>query len=138
MNYNFNPALPKPFNMIHPLQIKKVQAFLENPIPSQIEYILLFGGSVSLACHPGSDIDLFIIHEDTDEDTLDSIHQKLREYGKALNARFDFLYHTLDDFKLYMNDIGSVEYDANKEGICVYAKGKNNVTDEGEVGFTKR
>jgi hypothetical protein len=57
-----------------------------------------------------------------DEDEIDSLHGYLHGLGKSLNTRFDLLYDTLEGFNASRDTVGSVEYDAYREGVCIYAK----------------
>jgi len=66
MYYNFNPDLQEPLNVIHPIQVASVQQFLKNEFPEEIESIILYGGSLDLACGMNSDLDFYVITSETE------------------------------------------------------------------------
>jgi len=117
--YNFNPDLPEPLNVIHPLRVKAIQKLLTLPIPEEIDYIFLFGGSLDLACHIYSDLDLYAITNDSD---TKAVNKKLYILCRELGVRFDLLTVTKDEFINCLDDIGTVEHDIQKKGILIYAK----------------
>ena len=119
MYYNFNPDLPEPLNVIHPLRVKAVQKLLSLPIPEEVEYIFLFGGSLDLACHIYSDLDLYAITNDGD---IKEVNKKLYLLFRELGVRFDLLTASKDDFFDCVDDIGTVEHDIQKKGVLIYAK----------------
>ena len=119
MYYDFNPDLPEPLNVIHPLRVKAVQKLLTLPIPEEVDYIVLFGGSLDLACHIYSDLDLCAITNDCD---TKAIHKKLYLLCRELGVRFDLLTVTKDEFIDCVDDIGTVEHDIQKRGVLIYAK----------------
>ena len=119
MLYEFNPGLPEPFNVIHPYQLKKVNKLLSLEIPEEVDYILLFGGSLDLACHKNSDLDLYIISQEND---LDEVNKKMYHLCKQLKIKFDLLISDKDTFIENANELGTVEYDIKHKGVCIYAK----------------
>jgi hypothetical protein len=123
VNYIFNPDMPVPLRYIHPLQVKKVQAFLSKAFSPDIEFILIFGSSIDLTCHSGSDIDFYIIHKSIDDTWLEALRDEMYWYGRSLNFKCDFLYETYENYRAYADEIGTVEYDVYREGVCIYAAG---------------
>jgi predicted nucleotidyltransferase len=121
VNYIFNPDRPAPLKYIHPLQVKKVEAFLENKFSPDIRFILIFGSSIDLTCHSGSDIDFYVIHKEIDETQLEKLQEEMYRYGRALKTKCDFIYETYDNYRAHADEIGTVEYDVYREGVCIYA-----------------
>ena len=48
--YVFNPTLESPLRFIHPIQVKSISRVLNEPFADYIDYVILFGGSLDLAC----------------------------------------------------------------------------------------
>ena len=117
--YNFNPELPEPLNVIHPLRVKAVQKLLALPIPEEVDYIFLFGGCLDLACHIYSDVDLYAITSDSD---TKAVNRKLYLLFRELGVRIDLLTATKEEFLDRAGDIGTVEHDIQKKGVLIYAK----------------
>ena len=124
MYYNFNPRLPEPLNVIHPYQVLSVQRFLSNTFPEEIESIILYGGSLDLACGKYSDLDLYIIINGGDEF---SIYEAVRELCLPLKKRFDILISNMDDFINLSKKSGTIESVIIKKSVCLYAKQKSNI-----------
>jgi predicted nucleotidyltransferase len=121
--YNFNPDLPEPFNMIHPFQLKAVRRLLDEDFPEDIEYIILFGGSLDLACAIYSDLDLYVITSNPD---YQAAYEEVYARCLKLKKRFDILVSSLPDFLEAVNEFGTVEYEIKQKGLVIYAKQKNN------------
>ena len=124
MYYNFSPDLPEPFNVIHPLQLKKVQKLLLHPIPDEVDYIFLFGGSLDLACDLSSDLDLYVVSEIDSEQVYEVMHKFLR----PMRLRADILVDTRENFLANAATPATVEGRMKNKGICIYAKTPNNIT----------
>ena len=122
MYYNFNPTLPNPLNVIHPYQVSSVQRFLENTFPAEIEFIILYGGSLDLACGINSDLDFYVITNDEDEFRT---YEAVRELCLPLKKRFDILVSNMDNFASSSKEHGTVEARIVEKGVCLYAKQKN-------------
>ena len=118
MYYNFNPDLPEPFNVIHPLQLKKVQKLLRQPIPDAVDYIFLFGGSLDLACDLTSDLDLYVVSEAGCDEVYESIHKIVR----PLRLRADILVATREKFMRCSEVPATVEGRMRDKGVCIYEK----------------
>jgi len=120
----FNDKLESALQSVHPLQIPSISNLLSCEFPSEINYAILFGGSVLLTCLPSSDIDLYLIG-DVDLDVY-----KLRAYFSSFRAKIgkpmDILYSTESDFIEQSKISGSVESKVWKEGVVIYAKGECN------------
>ena len=123
MFYNFNPELPEPLNVIHPLQIKAVQQLINCDIPSDIKYIILFGGSLDLTCHPYSDLDLYVISENSDR--MD-VYERMHKICKGLKKRFDILVSSEAEFCESAREFGTVENRVLETGVCIFAKGQSD------------
>ena len=119
MFYNFNPDLPEPLNVIHPLQLEAVKNLLASHVPDDVENIILFGGSLDLACHPYSDLDLYVITANPDRM---HVYKKMHEICKTLKKRFDILVSSEDDFWEAANTFGTVENRLLGKGVYIYAK----------------
>jgi len=119
MYYNFNPDLQEPLNVIHPLQVSSIQQFLENTFPEEIESIILYGGSLDLACGINSDLDFYVITSDEDKF---KIYEAVRALCLPLKKRFDILVSNREDFAQASKEHGTVEAEIMRKGICIYAK----------------
>ena len=118
MFYNFNPDLPQPFNVIHPLQLNAIRKLLGSNIPEQVDRIYLFGSSLEISCDKFSDIDLYIISDGEDND----IYKQIRSICKGIEKPFDILVSSMEDFTDNSNELNTVENDIVKGGVCIYAK----------------
>jgi predicted nucleotidyltransferase len=105
--------------MIHPFQLKAVRKLLEEDFPDDVEYIILFGGSLDTACHLHSDLDLYVITSNTD---LQSVYHDIYTRCLKLKKRFDILVSNMPDFIEAMNEFGTVEYEIKQKGVVIYAK----------------
>ncbi len=122
MYYNFNPDLPEPLNMIHPFQLKAVRLLLDEDFPDDVEYIFLFGGSLDLACHIQSDLDLYVITSNPD---LMAVYHEMHTRCRKLKKRFDILVSSLQDFLESASEFGTVEYEIKQRGLVIYAREKS-------------
>ena len=118
MFYNFNPGLPQPFNVIHPIQLHAIRKLLDSNIPEQVERIYLFGGSLEVSCDKNSDIDLYILSLEENNDLYRQIHSLCKEIGKP----FDILISSVERFIENANEINTIEKEVVKGGVCIYAK----------------
>ena len=124
MYYNFNPQLDEPFNVIHPLQLPKIRALLDCPMPAAVDYIYLFGSSLDITCHVKSDIDLYVISE---EDT-EQVHEDMYKLCRSLKKRIEILVSNKETFLENILIPATVEGRMVKRGVCIYAKEQNNIT----------
>ena len=124
MYYNFNPELPEPFNVIHPLQLHKVKKLLQQPIPATVDYIFLFGGSLDLACNMSSDLDLYVVSEADSEEVYESMHKIVR----PLRLRADILVATREDYLHNSETPSTVEGRMKSKGVCIYEKPPSDAT----------
>ena len=120
MFYNFNPGLPPPLHVIHPIQVKAVQKLLTLDIPDEIDYIFLFGGSLEPACTPWSDLDLYIIYQDGADRNF--VTMSMRPLFKQLGKSYDLLAADRKTFLYHVYDLNTVENDILTKGVCIYAK----------------
>ena len=118
MYYNFNPDLPEPFNVIHPLQLKKVKKLLQQSIPDMVDYIFLFGSSLDLACNMASDLDLYVISDADPEQVYETMYNLVR----PLRLRADILVATREDFIENAAIPATVEGRMTDKGVCIYEK----------------
>ena len=119
MYYNFNPNLPEPLNVIHPLQLNAIKKLLSTEIPEEVDYLYLFGSSLELACGVHSDIDLIAITEHSDHDF---VYGKVKNLCKSLGRKCDILIFNKASFLASLDDIGSVVNRMKERGVCLYAK----------------
>ncbi|MDR1689252.1 MAG: nucleotidyltransferase domain-containing protein [Clostridiales bacterium] len=120
MHYEFNPTLKVPLSLVNPLQLSAVKELLSRPIPDEVLGIVLFGSSLTLYCDLYSDLDLvFVVEDSSNEELSRKIYKAFRKLGKPA----DILIMDKDD--LTDPPRGSVEYEVLKNGVIVYAKGKN-------------
>lgn len=120
--YLFNPTLDSPLRFIHPIQVKSISNLLSKPFPDYIDYIILFGGSLDLACGIDSDLDIYVISEHDPEVVYKEIYDRCSNLGRP----FDILVSTRNDFISEASEFGTVEYLILQEGLCLYAKTQDN------------
>ena len=125
--FMFNPALDSPLRFIHPIQVKSVARLLSEPFPDSVDYVILFGGSLDLACGVDSDLDFYVISECD----IDVVYKEMYDRCKNLGRPFDILVSSLDDFVSEAEEFGTVEYRILREGLCLYAKAQDNVARTG-------
>ena len=130
MYYNFNPKLPHPFNKIHPYHLPFAQKNAENNFSDAIDFIILFGGSLSLTCDKYSDIDLYVITKSND---MYAVYKEVKDFCVKLNKPFDIIISTADDYLNNYTELGTVEHDIEDRGVCIYAKNKEIYS----VGYSK-
>lgn len=118
MYYNFNPNLPEPLNVIHPLQVKSVERLLQNKFPDVVKAIILFGSSLQLYCHPHSDLDLYVV---ADTEDYESVYAAVRAVCLTLKKPFDILVADIESFKDAFDEMGTIESEIVKNGVCIYA-----------------
>jgi len=117
MYYDFNPNMPLPFRVIHPLQVYSVKTLLSRSIPDDVIWIILFGSSLDLTCSPKSDLDLGVVFENArDEAATKRMYMMCKNLGRS----FDML--PLDSDDLDEPLFGSVEWRILNEGVVIYAK----------------
>ena len=122
--YNFNPELSEPFNVIHPLQLKKVRKLLQQPIPALVDYIFLFGGSLDLSCDLASDLDLYVVTEADHEQAYEAMYNLVR----PLRLRADILVSAKEDYIENAAIPATVEGRMRDRGVCIYEKAQGNAT----------
>ena len=120
MFYNFNPGLPPPLHVIHPIQVKAVQKLLTLDIPDEIDYIFLFGGSLEPACNPWSDLDLYVIYRDGAD--RNNVTMNMKPLCKQLGKSYDLLAADRETFLDHVYELNTVENDILTKGVCIYAK----------------
>ena len=129
--YNFNPGLPPPFHVIHPIQLKAVQKLLTLDIPDVIDYIFLFGGSLELSCDQWSDLDLYIIYRDGAD--RNNVTMGMKPLCKQLGKACDILAADRETFLAHVYDLNTVENEVLTKGVCIYAKDeKGDITGSRE------
>jgi len=122
MYYNFNPDLPEPLNVIHPFQLPSVHKFISNTFPEEIDKIILYGGSLDLACGINSDLDLYVIADCEDRF---AVYESVRELCLPLKKRFDILVSDKEDFICASKEHGTVEEEIRAKGVVIYAREKD-------------
>ena len=127
MYYNFNPDLAEPFNVIHPLQLKKVMKLLSQPIPDAVDYIFLFGGSLELSCDLSSDLDLYVISDNDSTRVYELMHKLVR----PLRLRADILVDTKENFLINAAVPATVEGRMREKGVCIYEKASGDTAGSG-------
>ena len=126
MSYLFNAHEESALSYIHPVQVKYIKNLLACGFPSQINYVILFGGSVLPTCHPYSDLDLYLLgEEDVDVYELRSYFSSIR---KQVGKPMDILYSKMHDFLENRKVLGSVESRVWEEGVVIYAEEACNIT----------
>ena len=128
MYYNFNPDLPEPLNVIHPLQVPGIKQLMSNAFPEDIELIILFGSSLDLTCGIFSDLDLFIITNSENE--FDS-YETVRALCLPIKKRFDILVSNMENFLYASKQHGTIESNLMRKGVCIYAGKKGYFTRQG-------
>ena len=125
--YVFNPTIDSPLRFIHPLQLKSVSHILSEPFADYIDYVILFGGSLDLACGIDSDLDFYIISNHDPEIVYKEFYDRLKNNGRP----FDILVSTREDFIAESAELGTVENRIIQEGLCLYAKTQDNIVRAG-------
>jgi len=125
--YVFNSTFESPLRYIHPLQVKSVSRILGEPFADYIDYVILFGGSLDLACGIDSDLDFYVISEHDPEVVYKEFYDRLRNIGRP----FDILVSTREDFIAEATELGTVEHRILQEGLCLYAKTQDNIVRAG-------
>jgi len=125
--YVFNPTFESPLRYIHPLQVKSVSLILSEPFADYIDYVILFGGSLDLACGIDSDLDFYVISNHDPEIVYREFYDRLKNIGRP----FDILVSTREDFISESAEFGTVESRILQEGLCLYAKTQDNVVRAG-------
>ena len=125
--YVFNPTFESPLRFIHPLQVKSVSQIMSEPFADYIDYVILFGGSLDLACDIDSDLDFYVISEHDQEIVYTEIYDRLKNIGRP----FDILVSTREDFIAEASELGTVEHRILQEGLCIYAKTQDNIVRAG-------
>ena len=125
--YVFNPTFEGPLQFIHPLQVKSVLRVLNEPFADYIDYVILFGGSLDLACGIDSDLDFYVISEHDQEIVYKEFYDRLRNIGRP----FDILVSTREDFIAEAAELGTVENRILQKGLCLYAKTQDNTVRAG-------
>ena len=123
MYYDFNPSLPEPLKLIHPLQLSGVRQLLTNKFPDFIDSIFLFGSSLDVTCDVKSDLDLYVNTSDPDQET---VYRYMHGICQVLPRPFDIIVSTEVDFKNEMVKIGTVESRILQKGVVLYAKDKRD------------
>lgn len=101
----FNVVINEPFKNcehIYPIQQRKVKEFIEYLKENKnVKSIIIFGSSVTTACHIGSDVDIYVT---------------LSKKEKIINKYFDFLYDLWTNFSADEN----LKKEIFKKGVIVY------------------
>ena len=116
--YVFNPALSTPLRFVHPIQVNSISQLLSEPFPDYIDYIILFGGSLDLACGIDSDLDIYVMSEHNS----DVVYKEMYDRCKKLGKPFDIIVSSYEDFLAEASELGTVESHILREGLCLYAK----------------
>jgi predicted nucleotidyltransferase len=105
--------------LIHPKQLPFVRQLLSLPIPSGVDNIIVFGSSLGLTLHRNSDLDLYLISNHADHET---VLREIYVLCKSLKCKFDLLIATTADFLEKTQLLGTVESRIARQGVCIYAK----------------
>lgn len=105
-------------NLIYYTQVDVVRELLHRSksIP-QIQYLILFGSSITLGYGQESDIDLLVIADDYDEDY--SIIKTLRH---GIKKPMDIIPETLDHFKSTLASGNSLYQEIKEKGLMIYER----------------
>ena len=105
-------------NLVYYTQVEAVRELIRRSesIP-QIQYIVLFGSSITPACGQESDIDILVIADTYDEEY--SIIQRLR---KGIKKPIDIIPETLEHFKEAMTQGNSLYREISEKGIMIYER----------------
>jgi|GEM_PF-1289548 len=130
MPYLFNTDINSPLRCIHPVQVTSVSNLLDCKFPSEINYAIVFGGSVLPTCHPHSDIDLYFVGNI--EMDVSDLRSYFRKYRRHIGKPLDILYSKESDFLELRKRPGNVENKVWEEGVVIYAKGACDITGSGK------
>ncbi|MGL4737804.1 MAG: nucleotidyltransferase domain-containing protein [Cellulosilyticaceae bacterium] len=105
-------------NYIYYTQVDAVREIIHRAqsIP-EIQYIILFGSSITLGCGQDSDIDLLVIADCYDEDF--SIIKKLRQ---SIAKPMDILPETLSHFKSTIASGNTLYNEIKQKGLIIYER----------------
>ncbi|MGL4346280.1 MAG: nucleotidyltransferase domain-containing protein [Cellulosilyticaceae bacterium] len=84
---------------------------------SEIKEAMIFGSRVKGTYKPGSDIDIAIVGDDINFDTLSKLHARLEETSPLpyLFDIVDYTHLTHDELKDHINRMGQIIFPAGKE-----------------------
>jgi hypothetical protein len=126
--YVFAEGEAVPYRYVHPLKREKVRAFLAQAFPPYVKHVVLFGNSVTPWCEPRSDVDLYFVL-DRDPAGDEAFHAKALADINALCrplGPYDFLMDSEANYLEELADAYSVEHQAYKEGVLLYAEARQS------------
>lgn len=101
----FKVVIKEPFKnceYIYPIQQRKVKEFIDYLKQNKnVKSIIIFGSSVTTACHIGSDVDVYVT---------------LSKEEKIINKYFDFVYDLWTNYSVDEN----LRSEIVKKGVVVY------------------
>lgn len=101
----FKVVIKEPFKnceYIYPIQQRKVKEFIDYLKQNKnVKSIIIFGSSVTTACHIGSDVDIYVT---------------LSKEEKIINKYFDFVYDLWTNYSVDEN----LRSEIVKKGVVVY------------------
>ncbi|MGL5675188.1 MAG: nucleotidyltransferase domain-containing protein [Cellulosilyticaceae bacterium] len=106
------------FNLIYPTQLQAVKELISRAknLPS-IQYLVLFGSSITPACGHESDIDLLVIADQFDEE-----YSLLTPLRKGISKPMDIIPETLSHFKRCAQEGNTIYNEILQKGIVIYER----------------
>lgn len=87
-------------------------------MPLKPDKIILFGSYAYGTPNEDSDIDICVVEKNYDNKWEEKI--KIRKLLRDIRISKDILNPTIEEFEFYKNEINSVYYDADKQGIVLW------------------
>lgn len=101
------------------IDIEKIKLqIVEALIPLNPEKIILFGSYAYGIPTEDSDLDICVVEKNYKNKWKEKA--KIRELLEIIDMPIDILNPRLDEFEFYKNEINSVYYDADKQGILLW------------------
>ena len=120
MFYMFNQNESGVFKYSHPLKVPYMKDLCSRfGKIHELDYVLLFGSTLTEYCDEYSDIDLYLILNCVPTHCLT---KQIRKSCRIKKQSIDMLFNTMQGFMEEAADISSVEYKIAREGVVLYAK----------------
>ena len=103
------------------IDIEKLKPLIvEALLPLKPEKIILFGSYAYGTPNEDSDLDICVVERDYENKWEEK--RKIRTALKNIKIAKDILNPTIDEYNFYKNEINSVYYDADKQGVVLWQK----------------
>ncbi len=103
------------------IDIEKLKPLIVDKLKSINPYkIILFGSYAYGIPNEDSDLDICIVEKDYDNKWEEKV--KIRNLLDSIRMPIDILNPKIDEYEFYKNEINSVYYDIDKQGIVLWQK----------------